>query len=538
MGRVRWNTCLPVKTLRIVLLLLLLVGTAAIRCWDAGNVFIGDFVFFSDPDCYSRMTRVKEIVAHPGTVIGRHDFENWPEGVEPHTTAPMDYVLATGVAVFRPFVETTARALDLAGAWVPVVLSLAAAGFLWRWTRDAAWNGSRWVVMAFFAISPMLVHGNILGRPDHQALLIPLLTMALGAEVALLAGWESRQRWALLSGAAWGAALWVSLYEPTILFAATLLLVAMLHPRSLISRERLAGWAILAGVVVIALLVDGWTSPVPSDEVRAAFPNWSQTIGELRSVPLWSPMMLTWTATTLPLAFLLLALTAYRQREKARPALYLLAMLALLIGLTAWQLRWAYFLGLIFALSLPWQLAILRRRSVVAAFLAIGSVMILVGWKQQWIAPSVETQAQSLQRKQRNVSLRHIAHLIMQQEEQGAIIAPWWSSPALVYWTGQPAVAGSSHQSLPGTLDVSRFYLAPDPQEALAIAKKRQVTFIVADDPEQQIPNACTILGRSLPEESDTMIGRLYRRPNSPPPGFTYLGGNLLYRLFRVQPAE
>lgn len=529
--------CFPtVKSLRLTLLLLLLLGTAALRCWDAGNVFIGDFVLFFDPDCYSRMTRVQQIVEHPGTIIGRHEFENWPEGIQPHTTAPMDYVLAAGVAVIRPFVETTARALDLAGAWVPVALSLLAAGFLWRWTRDAAWNGARWVVMVFFAISPMLVSGNLLGRPDHQALLIPLLALALGAEVALLAGWENRRRWALLAGGAWAAALWVSLYEPSILLAATLLLVALLAPRSLISRERLAGWGVFAGVLIIALLIDGWHSPMPSDEVRAAFPNWSLTIGELKSISPWSLTMFNWTATTMPVAFLLLAFTAYRQREKARPALYLLGMLLLLIELTSWQIRWGYFLSLIFALSLPWQLAVLRRRSVVAIFLAIGSLTILGAWKAQWLAPSPEALAQDRWRKQRNVGARLIAQLIKEQENQGAILAPWWSSPSLVYWTGLPAVSGSSHQSLPGTLDVARFYLAPDPQEALAIARKRQVTFVVADDPEQQIPNSCIILDvRTRPEESETMIGKLFRRPNSPPPGFTYLGGNPAYRLFRVQ---
>ena len=40
----------------------------------------------------------------------------------------------------------------------------------------------RWVMLILYAISPILVHGTELGRPDHQSLLMLLVTIAICAE--------------------------------------------------------------------------------------------------------------------------------------------------------------------------------------------------------------------------------------------------------------------------------------------------------------------------------------------------------------------
>jgi hypothetical protein len=53
----------------------------------AGNVY------FSDADCYARMTRVRMCAQHPGLIVRHHDFENYPTGTTPHTTAPLDYLV-------------------------------------------------------------------------------------------------------------------------------------------------------------------------------------------------------------------------------------------------------------------------------------------------------------------------------------------------------------------------------------------------------------------------------------------------------------
>jgi hypothetical protein len=67
----------------------------------------------------------------------------------------------------------------------------------------------RGTLLLLFVVSPILVHGTELGRPDHQSLLLGLIGVALCAEWTLASA-DSRA-WSLVSGAAWGLALWVSL---------------------------------------------------------------------------------------------------------------------------------------------------------------------------------------------------------------------------------------------------------------------------------------------------------------------------------------
>ena len=57
-------------------------------------------VFFVDADCYARMTRVLEVCARPGQALYSHDFENYPFGTRPHTTALFDYLICGCCAGF------------------------------------------------------------------------------------------------------------------------------------------------------------------------------------------------------------------------------------------------------------------------------------------------------------------------------------------------------------------------------------------------------------------------------------------------------
>lgn len=110
------------------------------------------------------------------------------------------------------------------------------------------------------------------------------------------------------------------------------------------------------------------------------------------------------------------------------------------------------------------------------------------------------------------------------------ILAPWWQSPALAYWSGQPCVAGSSHESLPGTVDASRFYLSADPGAAEAILARRRVACVVAYDPDRVNAISSTILGQSAPTGA---MGRLlYERPHSPPPFLKLVYSNTAFRVF------
>jgi hypothetical protein len=95
--------------------------------------------------------------------------------------------------------------------------------------------------------------------------------------------------------------------------------------------------------------------------------------------------------------------------------------------------------------------------------------------------------------------LRDIAE-IQRNRNVGPFVAPWWLSPPLAYWSRQPAVAGSSHESLPGIIDVARIYLAPSDEAALTILRQRKVAWILSDAPDRVIPNSAALLGIQVPE--------------------------------------
>ena len=265
----------------------------ATRCANYQDVFVAGNVYFVDADCYARMTRVQMIKEKPGLIIRHHAFENFPQGTTPHTTAPLDYLIVALSFLLNPF---TAHALDLAGAFISPLLALIGGWFLWWWSRRMQFR-YRWVLLILYATSPILVHGTELGRPDHQSLLILLVAIAICAEWSwqdLQAGtsqgksnlnggssfavakapklqaaapsWpsdairESRIpsrlcKWAVTSAVCWALAIWVSAYEPLILFMILTATAILMNRRSAFARDRRVGWILFAGIVAIAFAV-------------------------------------------------------------------------------------------------------------------------------------------------------------------------------------------------------------------------------------------------------------------------------------------
>jgi len=540
---------------RFSLLTLLLGLVVLLRCWNVGDVFVSGRIFFVDPDCYSRMTRVREVVEHPGVVLRHHEFENWPDGTQPHTTAPFDYLIAAlsgGMHLFMESGKSSERAIDLAGVWISPLLGMAVAGFLWFWSGRMRLP-YRGAALLLFAASPILVHGTSLGRPDHQSLVIFCMAVALGAECLLL-GSElpagASKRWGIVAGAAWGMGLWVSLYEPGILFVVTLAVALILRPRAVISRERWAGWGVFFGILLLAGVIDGWHSPVPEPIVVEYFPNWARALGELQRVPLLSSTFARWTLALFPLTPLLLAVTALRGKMgggcgSRQCAWFWLALLGATFALTCWQARWGYFLALVFAMSLPFQLAAFPKRWMALAVFAVSLWPVARDWEDRLgLSEAGQRElAQRVERRRENLALYDIAQRLRslagpQVPGEGlriATLAPWWYSPALTYWSGQPGVTGSSHQSLPGIVDSARFYLADDRggwDAARKILARRRVGAVVVYQPERVLENAFSILGRSGPVPEEGVGARLYRQPNSPPEGVKLFAMNPVFRVF------
>ena len=88
--------------------------------------------------------------------------------------------------------------------------------------------------------------------------------------------------------------------------------------------------------------------------------------------------------------------------KRNRPPSFMLVLFVLTYAFTVWQARWAY-------------------------FIVVALVMLLPAGR-------------------------------LRSQETQPLLAPWGLSPSISYWSGQPAVAGSSHESLSGIAASARFF--------------------------------------------------------------------------------
>ena len=478
--------------------------------WNQEAVFYGDAVYFTDGDCYARMTRVRMIEKEGLHSIRWHGWENFPQGTAPHTTMPLDALIAGMSAMLAPF---TARHLELAGAWVSPTLGLATVFFLMIYGLVAKWP--HWWAMGFMAaVSPILAHGFELGRPDHQSLLVLLIAVALSAEVGI---WRKNgTRWSYVSAAAWGLALWVSLFEPAVLLGAVL--AARLVGRRI--HIVLKPLGMFCGILTLALFLDGWREV----EFHEAFGRWALNIGELRSAG-WS-VIFSWCGWLVVAATAILAWRAFRE-GMAVGGLFA-ALLIVLGALCFWHARWGYFLALVFAMSLPWVLAVFRWRWLAVVALLVSLWPVAEEW-EGILYPRGESFHSRIEKMADAVALREAA-VTIQNLPDGAVLAPWWFCPAIVWWSGKPCVGGTSHQSLPGIVDSSRFYLETKDTAALDQLHQRQVRYVFAYEPDRVISNSNQILGKNPVAHS--LAERLYK--NSPPPELERIFENRFFRVYRV----
>jgi hypothetical protein len=504
----------------LILAALMLAATTAHREY----VFVDGGVYFIDADCYSRMSRVEQVMKHPLQSIRHHDFENFPQGIATHTTAPLDWIIALLALTFTPFSK---QALDLAGAWISPLLGLATLVVLWAWSTRARLP-YRHAMLLLVAVSPILVQAFKLGRPDHQSLLLLLMAAGLAAEWSL---WQSPCRRAAIAwGAAWGLALWTSLYEPLIVFALLLVLRFALLRRKAFTREWLAGWIAVAGVFGLGILIDGWRVSAPSPEVARYFADWSKSIAELAHLPPLSAQFFGWLGWLAPALPFLLAWRFWKTREPLVIALLVLAIAT--YALTCWQIRWGCYFALVFALALPFALAAIPSRGAMWTAFALSLLPVAQSWDALLYPAPAMAEARAEQRLD-YIRLRETATALISNEHTG-ILAPWWLSPPLAYWSGQPCIAGSSHESLSGIVDASRFYITTDASEARGILKRRNATYVVAYEPSRVLGSAAQLLNE--PARRSSIGAILYDQPALAPAGFSLVYSNPFFKVYDVAP--
>ena len=521
----------------------------ATRCANYQDVFVDGNIYFADADCYSRMTRVKMCAEKPGLIVRHHDFENFPQGTTPHTTAPFDYlILALSLIIVAASPVVAPYHLDLAGALISPLLALFGGWFLWWWSRRMGFR-YRWMMLILYAISPILVHGTELGRPDHQSLLILLVTIAICAEwslqmkaadqpsprgygVASTAASTDRGTWSIVSGASWALAIWVSAYEPLILFAIVTVTIFLMNRRALFARDRRAGWIWFAAIIVIALLIERRVPSIAIFQSNPIFENWARTIGELAHLSPVNPVWLRWCGFMLLVAPLLIWMNAKTKKDGAQ-GLHALPVYVLLIAtyvLTIWQVRWGYFFVLIFALALPALLGPFKSRTAVWIVFVLSIFPILRDWDQK-LWPNAEQLMSRMEKRIESAQIRELA-LSLRWSAVQPFLAPWWLSPSIAYWSGQPGVAGSSHESFNGIEDSARFFLSEDLQQAREILQKRRAAWVFAYDSERLAQNSAAILNERTPPHALCRV--LDRTPSQAPRFLIFFAQNAACKLYRV----
>jgi hypothetical protein len=517
--------------IEIALLSALILAT---RCANYQDVFVAGNVYFVDADCYARMTRVRMCSERPGLIVRHHAFENFPQGTTPHTTAPLDYLIVGLSLLLNPL---TAHPLDLAGAFVSPLLALIGGWFLWWWSRRMQFR-YRWAMLILYAISPILVHGTELGRPDHQSLVMLLVTLAICAEwnlqmkAAETAASTDRATWSVVSGATWALSIWVSAYEPLVLFLIVTGTTFLVNRQALFTRDRRTGWIFFAAILAVALVIERRVPSLAIFPSNTIFENWAATIGELAHVSPANPVWLRWCGFLLLVAPFLIWMNVRTRRDGAQGlrALPVYVLLFTSYFLTVWQVRWGYFFVLIFAIALPALLAPIKSRAAVWIAFLLSLYPILRDWDER-LWPNETQLASRVERRIESAQIREIA-LSLRSSDVHPFLAPWWLSPSIAYWSGQPGVAGSSHESLGGIEDSARFFLSEDLQEARTILNKRNVTWVFAYDSERVAQNSSGVLNEAVPLHPLCRV--LDRTPTQAPPFLIFSAQNTACKLYRV----
>ena len=198
--------------------------------------------------------------------------------------------------------------------------------------------------------------------------------------------------------------------------------------------------------------------------------------------------------------------------------------------LTIWQARWGYFFVLIFALALPALLVPIKSGAAVWIAFVLSMFPILRDWDAR-LWPNEAQLAGRVERRIESAQIRDLS-LSLRSPEMHPFLAPWWLSPSIAYWSGQPGIAGSSHESLNGIEESARFFLSEDLQKAREILEKRHVAWVCAYDSDRVAQNSAAILNEALPPQPLCRV--LDRTPSQAPPFLVFSAQTPACKLYRV----
>jgi hypothetical protein len=195
-----------------------------------------------------------------------------------------------------------------------------------------------------------------------------------------------------------------------------------------------------------------------------------------------------------------------------------------------WQARWAYFFVSIFALALPALLEPFTSRILVWSIFMVSLFPILREWDSR-LWPNESEYVRKIEQQNESVQLHDLA-LVLQSSERRPFLAQWWLSPAIAYWSGQPGVAGSSHESVRGIGESARFFISEDWETVRKILEDHNVAWVLVYDSERAAQNSAQILGSATPQHPVCAV--LDRTATRAPPFLVLSAQNGAMKLYRV----
>jgi len=346
------------------------------------------------------------------------------------------------------------------------------------------------------AVLPALIWATAFGRPRHQSLILSLMAIGLTAEYERWhVGITPKRAWHIFAGLVWALAWWTSLFEPVLVVCALILFNVIAR-----RRENAAFLISFGAGLFVAYLVEGVHIFIPPPEYHAALVNWLSSIAEVQSIGFINFIK---QLTLLSFVFFVpfLAWRLLRREGEIRADLLLVLLTVLLIALAFVQKRWIYYANLteLFLLVRYYQIAPTRwTRLVVLALFLFGTAY----------DNTLQIQGRlNLRDSQPSPELARLAQSI---DQPGGIMAPWWISPGLLYFSGQPIVSGSSHCGISGIVASAQFYATTSWTDAELILQQRKVRWIVVyDDPRYVYPTLNTaraVLGLPNYTEHDKSV--------------------------------
>jgi hypothetical protein len=243
-------------------------------------------------------------------------------------------------------------------------------------------------------------------------------------------------------------------------------------------------------------------------------------VGELAHVSLATTIWFNWCGWLL----LLVPILLWPKQNRNTPV-FLTVLLIGTFALTIWQARWSYFFVMIFAMLVPQILSVLRKPLIAATVFTVALFPIAQAWDHAFADEELARRAEN---KIEQLELRAISSQI-----DGPFIAPWWLSPALSYWSRQPGVGGSSHESIEGIVETAKFFETYDAEEARQILNIHNVSWIVSYDADRVAQNSAQILATPVPKNALCYL--LDRRPSEAPAFLRLIAQTGRFKLLRVE---